>query len=129
MTCTGLKMATKKGKFGEKLAVEVAGGLSIKDAALKVGCSLTHAYHISSSPAFQSRVASIRSEAVQGAVGRLSVIASQAVDTLAALLGPENDARDRLASAKAILAALQPISELGELRKRIDALEAKSCQV
>ena len=129
MICTGSKMAAKKGKFDELLAVEVAGGISIKDAALKVGCSLTHAYHISSSPAFQSRVSTIRSEAVQGAVGRLSVIASQAVDTLAALLGPENDARDRLASAKAILAALQPISELGELRKRIDALEAKSCQV
>jgi hypothetical protein len=116
----------KKGKFDELLASEVAGGLSIKDAASKVGCSLTHAYHISSSSAFQSRVSAIRSEAVQGAVGRLSVIASRAVDALDQLLGPENDARDRLAASKTILSVLVPMSEFAELRSRLDRLEQPS---
>jgi len=116
----------KKGKFDELLALEVAGGLSIKSAASKVGCSLTHAYHISSSSSFQSRVSAIRSEAVQGAVGRLSNAASRAVDALIELLGPENDARDRLVASKTILGVLGPLSELGELRARLDRLEQSS---
>ena len=119
-------MSTKKSKFFDLLATEVAGGLSIRDASTKIGCGVSTGYNISCNPAFQSRVASIRSESVQGAVGRLSVIASQAVDTLAALLGPENDARDRLASAKAILGVLVPLSEHAELRQRLDAIERQS---
>jgi hypothetical protein len=122
-------MTSKKGKFAELLAIEVASGVSIKDAAARVGCSLTHAYHISSDPSFQSRVASIRSEAVAGAVGRLSIAANTAVDTLTSLLGEDNESRDRLNAAKAILASLGPLSELGELRARLDKLESSGLRL
>jgi hypothetical protein len=118
-------MAAKKGKFDELLASQVAGGISIKDAALKVGCSLTHAYHISSSPAFKTRVASIRSEVASGTVGTLTQAASEAASTLRSLLDASNPPAVRLNSAKCILASLSSISELGELRARIDRLEAK----
>jgi hypothetical protein len=114
----------KNGKFHEKLAVEIASGSSVKDAATKAGCSLTHAYHLSADPSFRVRVGELRSEAVASSVGKLSNAACRAVDVLVEILSSASD-KDRLASAKAILAALGPISELGELRKRIDALESK----
>ena len=116
--------AAKKGKFLELLAVHVAAGFSIKDSAGAVGCSLTHAYHLSSDPSFHVRVAAIRSECVSGAVGRLSSAALQAVDTFIQLLGDDNEPSVRLNAAKAILANLGPLSELGELRLRIDRIEA-----
>lgn len=116
----------KKSKFFESLALEVAGGSTIRDASTKIGCAVSTAYNLSCDPSFKTRVSEIRSEAVQGAVGRLSVIASRAVDALAELLGPENDARDRLASAKTILGVLVPLSEHAELRQRLDAIERQS---
>ena len=116
----------KRSKFFELLAVEVASGMTIRDASQKIGCGVSTGYNVSCDPSFKNRVSEIRSESVQGAVGRLSVIASQAVDTLAALLGPENDARDRLASAKTILGVLVPLSEHAELRQRLDAIERQS---
>jgi hypothetical protein len=116
----------KKSKFFESLAISVAGGLSIRDASTKIGCGVSTGYNISCNPAFRIRVSEIRSEAVQGAVGRLSVISSRAVDTLAELLGPENDARDRLTAAKTILSVLVPMSEFAELRERLDRLEQSS---
>jgi hypothetical protein len=119
-------MSAKKSKFFDLLATEVAGGLSIRDASQKIGCGVSTGYNISCDPSFRIRVSEIRSEAVQGAVGRLSVIASRAVDTLAELLGPENDARDRLAAAKTILGVLVPLSEHSDLRDRLDRLEQSS---
>lgn len=59
------------------------------------------------------------------AVGRLSSAASQAVDTLVQLLSPHNKPSVRLNAAKAILLQLGPLSELGELRARIDRLERR----
>jgi hypothetical protein len=117
----------KNGKFYELLALEIAAGSSVKDAATKAGCSLTHAYHISADPSFRVHVGEIRSEAVSASVGKLSNAACLAVDVLVEILSSPND-KDRLPAAKALLSALGPISELGELRKRIDALESKQCQ-
>ena len=116
--------AAKKGKFPELLAVHVAAGFSIKDSAGAVGCSVTHAYHLSSDPSFHVRVAALRSECLSGAVGRLSSAASQAVDTLKELLSEHNQPAIRLNAAKTLLANLGPLSELAELRARIDRLEA-----
>ncbi len=116
-------MASKKGKFPELLAMSVASGITIAQAADHVGCSTSHAYHISADPSFQKRVSEIRSEAVTSAVGKLSSAVGKAVDTLVALLDESNDSRDRLNAAKAILVTLAPLTELGELRSRIDAIE------
>jgi hypothetical protein len=60
------------------------------------------------------------------AVGELSAAASEAVTTIRSLLNAENEAAVRLNAAKAILTQLGPLSELGELRQRLEALEAKS---
>jgi hypothetical protein len=116
---------TKKSKL-DALAFEVASGSTIRAAAKKLGISESHAYTISSGdPEFRVRVSEIRTEAIGEAVGRLSVIVSKAVDALEELLAATNEPKDRLAAAKTILGAVAPMSELGELRARIDAIESQ----
>ncbi|XZE45976.1 hypothetical protein SH467x_001238 [Pirellulaceae bacterium SH467] len=98
--------------------------MSIRQAAVTIGLSESAAYHTSQTPEFRKRVSELRTEAIAGAVGRLSSAATLAVDTLVELLDEKNDAKDRLNASKAILAALVPLSEFGELRARIEKLEA-----
>jgi len=113
------------GKFFELLAAAVAGGSTVKAAAESCGCSERQGYRVSSTPEFKARVSEIRSEMTSAAVGELSAAASEAVATIRGLLGAGYEASVRLNAAKAILNALGPLSELGELRQRIEALEAE----
>ena len=116
----------KNSRFLPILAASVAAGKSIRDAAIDAGCSESNAYTISRTPEFKSQVAAIRNEAIAAAVGVLSQAASKAAQTLVALLDEEHEAKDRLAAARLILANLGPIQELGELRQRINDIEARS---
>lgn len=113
----------KKSKFFEPLAVQVAGGQSIKSGADIVGCSIQTAYNLSSQPEFRARVNELRAEITSGAVGVLTTGASLAAATLVELLDVSQEPSIRLQASKAILAALGPLSELGELRQRLDAIE------
>ena len=111
------------GKFFELLATSVACGQTIKAAAESCSCSERQGYRISSTAEFKARVSEIRSEMTNAAVGELSAAASEAVATLRGLLANTNESSTRLNAAKAILNALGPLSELGELRERLAALE------
>lgn len=113
-------------KFLPILAASVAAGSTIRNAAKSAGCSESNAYAISRTPEFQAQVAAIRTEAIAGAVGRITSAAAQAVDTLQALLAETYEPTVRLNAAKAILTHLGPISEHGELRQRVDSLEARA---
>ena len=113
------------GKFMELLAVAVAGGQTVKAAAESCSCSERQGYRISATPEFKSRVSAIRAEMTSQAVGELSAAASEAVATIRELLASTNEPSVRLNAAKAILNALGPMSELGELRERLAALEAE----
>ena len=110
-------------RFSERLAVEVAGGASIVAAAVSAGCSEGHARRISAQSQFRLRVAELRSEVTAAAVGKLTTAANLAVDVLIEPLAASNEPKDRLNAAKATLNALAPMSELHELRARLDALE------
>ena len=116
----------KNGRFMELLAGRVAAGQTIAAAAEEIGCSRSHAYTISAGAEFRKRVATIRSEALAAAVGLLSAGAAQAVGTLVELLGVANDPSIRLNASKAILGLVGPLSELGELRSRLDEIESQS---
>ena len=111
------------GKFMELLAVAVAGGQTVKAAAESCSCSERQGYRISATPEFKSRVSAIRAEMTSRAVGELSAAASEAVTTIRELLASTNEPSVRLNAAKAILNALGPMSELGELRERLATLE------
>ncbi len=108
--------------------MEVASGVSIKHAADKIGCKLQTAYNISCTAEFKRRVSEIRTEVASETVGTLTLAASEAASTLRELLSQSNAPAVRLNACKAVLASLSAISELGELRARIDALESKQCQ-
>lgn len=108
----------------EPLAVSVAAGHNITSAAKSVGCSSRHAYRISGTPEFDRRVGELRTKAADAAVGRLSASAVEAVEVLREIMGDvDGRAADRVTAAKTVLAMLGPLSELHELRARLDRLE------
>jgi hypothetical protein len=115
------------GRF-EAMALALASGSSIKAASQSVGVSVRQGYRIASSHKMRSRVGELRSQITNEAVGRLTQGATKAADTLVELLGEANEPSTRLNAAKSILNALQPITQLNELRERLDALESKQCQ-
>jgi hypothetical protein len=112
----------KNGK-SEALALAIATGRTVKAAAHEIGCSERSAYRYSALPRFRQRVAELRSEITAASVGVLTEGASQAAATLVSLLSEAHEPSIRLQASKAILASLAPVSELGELRSRIDAIE------
>lgn len=120
---------SKPSKFLEPLAMAVATGKTVKSACVVAGCSIQTAYNLSATVEFRNRVSTIRSEIVSQAVGIVTDAATQAATTLLELLGPENEPSVRMNAAKAILLQLGPISELGELRERIDRLEGAKLKV
>lgn len=115
-----------KSKYFEPIAVLVAGGNSIKAASETAGCSLQTAYNLSATPEFRQRVSEIRTQMTTEAVGKLTLAATQAVDTLMELLTSEHEATIRLNASKAILTHLGPLSEHGELRQRISDIESRA---
>ena len=115
---------TKESKYFEALAMSLASGLTIRAASGAASCSESQGYRICATTEFRLRVAEIRSEITSQAVGIITEGATKASTTLVELLGPANEPAVRLNAAKAILLQLGPLSELGELRLRIDRIEA-----
>lgn len=113
------------GKFFELLAVQVAGGVTVKAASESCGCSERQGYRVSSTLEFRSRVAEIRSEMTTAAVGILTESCTKAAQTLADMLGDHHEPKDRLAAARLILANVGPLAEHSELRARLDRLEQR----
>ena len=111
----------KRSRFLEPLAIAVAGGSTIKAAAESVGCSPPIAYSLSRSPEFRSLVSTVRTQAIQQAVGTLSIAANKAAASLVALLD-DPDPKIRLAAAARVFATIAPLTELHELRADIQEL-------
>jgi transposase len=112
----------------DELALLVASGLTVRQAAKQLGISEATAYRRSEKPDFKQRVAEIRSEALSASVGRLSALVADAVGALEAILRNGSD-RDRLAASRTVLGSVAPMMELSELRQRIDALEQRGLKL
>ena len=112
-----------KSKFLEPLAVRLASGCTVRDAAGEIGCSESHAYRIANLHACKMRVSELRAEMTNRAVGELAAGAALAVQTLVELLQPVHEPQTRLNAAKALLGLLAPLQEAHELRQRITDLE------
>ena len=110
------------GRF-EAMALALASGSSIKAASQKAGLSVRQGYRISASFRMRSRVGELRSLITNEAVGLITTAAARAAATLAELLDEANEPSVRLNASKAILNALAPLTELNELRSRLDELE------
>lgn len=111
-------------KHFEAVALQVACGKTIAAAAHTVHCAPNTAYQLSRLPEFQRRVAEIRSQAVKAAVGVLTNVLTEAVETLAQVMRDDKaKPAERIAAAKVILGTVVPLSEFGELRERLDRIE------
>ena len=110
------------GKFFELLAAQRAAGKTIKDGAAAIGCSERQAYRIASSHDFKIRVSELRTAAIDSAVGEISAATVQAVRKLVELL---DDPQFAVQAAKAILVHVAPLTDLGEIRKRVSTLEQR----
>jgi transposase len=118
-------MDTEDEKFA-LLALRVATGCRVKDAATELAIPRTTSYRWSRSPSFRSKVGELRAELLGQAVGKISEAATKAVETLAELMQDrEQKAADRIAAAKALLTSLQGLSQLGELRDRLTRIEGE----
>ena len=113
-------------RTSELLAIRVASGETIRSAAKSLEVSEGRAYHLARTAAFKKRVGELRTEAVTGAVGKLSEATQKAAQVLVDLLDQTNDPAVRLNAAKAVLNHLLPMAEHAEMRARIDALESRA---
>jgi len=115
----------KNSRFLQTLAIQVAGGQSIRDACQAAGCSESTGYNLATTSDFKTEVARIRTEAVSQAVATLSNAAVKAATSLAKLLDSD-DERIVLASAGKLLTIIGPMQETHELRERIDQIEGQA---
>ena len=107
----------------EALVAALAGGATVRDAAAQAGVSERTAFRRLADVAFRRRVSEARAGLVERAAGKLADAATEAVDTLRALL----KARDtvRLGSARSILELGTKLREAVELEQRLQALEER----
>jgi hypothetical protein len=119
-------MESETADCGEKwqpLAMLVASGRTVKEAAEELSIPERTAYRWHGLPEFRQSVGQLRSAALDASVGEITSATSLAVRKLIELL---DDPQHCLQAAKSILNGVAPLSELGELRQRLEALEAKS---
>jgi hypothetical protein len=109
----------------ERLAVQVASGMSVCAASRKLGISERAGKRWSAKPEFQSTVEAIRKQVISQAVGTLTAGAVKASRTLVELLHKSKSDDVRLRAAKQILEGLLVIREGTELLDRLVELEAR----
>jgi len=109
----------------DRLAVELAAGKIVGEAARVARLSERTAYRRLDDPKFRRRVTTLRSEMIGRATGRLADASSKAVDTLAALLKADSESV-RLGAARSILEMGAKFRESAELEQRIAELENRT---
>ena len=106
------------------MAMLVSGGVSIRDAAEIVNCAEQTGYNIARTTEFRQLVCELRTAQTGIAAGKLSKAATLAVDVLEEIaVDKKQTAAARVSAANSILSKLGPVTELGELRARLDVIE------
>ena len=115
-------MATNGNSSDDRLALLIAAGKRVVDAAEEVGVSRRTAYRRHAHPEFRKKIRELRREMFDQALGTLAEAGVQAVGALKFLLGSA-DERVRLNAAKATLQLGVQLREQLELDQRLAALE------
>ena len=108
----------------DALALAMAKGLSVAASAREAGCSLQTAFRARKDPKFRERVAELRGQLIDAAVGKLSGAAGEAADQFRTLLA-DPDSGIRLRAAQSILDRLVTLRSHAELEARLTELEAR----
>ena len=107
----------------EALALAIAGGQTLRDAAASAGLSERTARRRWDDDAFRRRVAEMRGEMVNRALGQLADGSTEAAATLRSLLADGTPPAVRLGAARALLELGSKLRESVELANRVDELE------
>lgn len=114
-----------RGTADPSLIAALAGGATVRDAAMTAGVAERTVYRRLADPAFRERIDEAQREMIARASAMLVDASVQAVETLRALLGSDLDFA-RLAAARAILELGRRMREHEDLAERIAALEQKA---
>jgi hypothetical protein len=115
-------MADSRAKRIDALAAAVAGGSTVREAALALGMAERTAYRQSASDEFRQRVAALRSAMIETAVAKLTAGMADAADRLKELRKSES-AGVALAACKATLEIGTKLREASDFEARLAALE------
>lgn len=118
-------MADFGGQKGQDaLALALASGQSIRDAAAAAGLAERTATRRVADPAFRQRVAGLRSDMLARAAGQIAEGMVQAVTTLRQLLSAKSESV-RLAAARSILEIGPKLHESVNLDERLREVEGR----
>ena len=109
-------MAGNGRRNADALALALAAGDSIAEAAAKAGMGERTAYRWLADPALRQRIQTLRGDMVGRALGRMAAGMTEAADVLRAL---------RLGAARSLLDLGVKLREAVELEKRMQALEER----
>jgi transposase-like protein len=112
----------------DTLALALAQGRTVKDAAAEAGVSERTAYTWKSADDFRKRVEGLRAELFEAAVGKLAANSAGAADALGSLIASRNESI-KLGAARIILETGARLREALELRRRLDELERRLAEV
>ncbi|HYT92365.1 MAG TPA: hypothetical protein VEL76_26865 [Gemmataceae bacterium] len=108
----------------EALALAVATGQTLRDAAQAVGIGERTAARRWADAAFRQRVAQLRGDLVQRSLGRVADGMAEAADVLRQSLAAESE-NVRLGAARSLLELGVKLRENVELEARLQALEQR----
>jgi hypothetical protein len=112
-----------RGKGDDALALALASGQTLRDAAAAAGIGERTASRRWADPAFRRRVDELRADLVARALGRLADGMAEAADVLRALLAAGTPPAVRLGAARSLLELGCRLRESVELEARLTALE------
>jgi hypothetical protein len=108
----------------EALALALATGQTLRDAAEAAGIAERTASRRWADPAFRQRVSELRADMVQRSLGRMADGMADAADVLRQLLAAESESV-RLGAARSLLELGVKLRESAELEERLLTLEEK----
>jgi hypothetical protein len=118
----------------EALALALAGGQTLRDAAPAAGVSERTAARRMADPHFRRRVADLRGEMVRRSLGRMADGMSEAADVLRKLLAAESESV-RLGAARSMLElglklrdAVDLAEQLADLRASVQEIKSAGAQ-
>jgi hypothetical protein len=118
-------MADIGGRKGQDaLALALASGQTIRDAAVAAGLGERTATRRVADPAFRQRIAALRSDMLARAAGQIADGMTQAVKTLRQLLSARSESV-RLAAARSILEIGPRLHESLDLDERLREVEGR----
>lgn len=109
----------------DELALALARGVGVAEAAKLAGVSERTAFRRLSDSKFREQVNSIRRRVFDGAVGRLVEVSGRAVEGLVDLMEGDYPAAQKLAACRAVLEFSAKLRQEAEFEDRLASLEER----